>query len=169
MSIANKLARAELVEMVPYQSARRLFASGDTAQANNKTWLNANEAPGEGEYQVFYANSDRKLKKPIIILDGFDPGDLRKIDNGTDGIRSLIDNQGKEENMKKFKAAGFDVVILNFPKLTLKTRTVKFWHPWLNRYIYFTIKTERDGGSDYVERNANVLKALNERYSGTKE
>jgi len=59
MSIANKLARAELVEMVPYQSARRLFASGDTTQANNKTWLNANEAPGEGEYQVSSKNINR--------------------------------------------------------------------------------------------------------------
>lgn len=59
MSIANKLARAELVEMVPYQSARRLFASGDAAQANNKTWLNANEAPGKGEYQVSSQNINR--------------------------------------------------------------------------------------------------------------
>lgn len=115
---------------------------------------------GEGEYQVFYASSDRKLKKPIIILDGFDPGDLRKIDNGTSGIKSLIDNQGKEQNLEKFKAAGFDVVILNFPKRILKTITIKFWHPFLNKYISLTIKTERDGGSDYIERNANVLKAL---------
>ena len=33
MSIANKLARKELVDMVPYQSARRLYASsGATAR-----------------------------------------------------------------------------------------------------------------------------------------
>ena len=59
MTIANKLARKELVDMVPYQSARRLFASGDAAQANNKVWLNANEAPGQGEYQVSSENINR--------------------------------------------------------------------------------------------------------------
>ncbi|MBU2925647.1 histidinol-phosphate transaminase [Colwellia sp. 1_MG-2023] len=64
MTIANKLARAELVDMVPYQSARRLFASGDlsnntNASANKKIWLNANEAPGNGEYQVTSENINR--------------------------------------------------------------------------------------------------------------
>lgn len=55
----NKLARAELVDMVPYQSARRLFASGSTETANNKIWLNANEAPGKGDYQVNSENINR--------------------------------------------------------------------------------------------------------------
>ncbi len=53
MSIANKLAREELVEMVPYQSARRLYAGG--SEFSSKIWLNANEASGSGSYQV---NSD---------------------------------------------------------------------------------------------------------------
>lgn len=64
MTIANKLARAELVDMVPYQSARRLFASGDLSNktnstANKKVWLNANEAPGNGEYEVNSENINR--------------------------------------------------------------------------------------------------------------
>jgi len=57
--LINKLARAELVDMVPYQSARRLFASGDAEQANSKIWLNANEAPGKGEYTVSSENINR--------------------------------------------------------------------------------------------------------------
>lgn len=60
-NLINKLAREELVDMVPYQSARRLFASGDAEQANSKVWLNANEAPGKGEYQV---NSDNINRYP---------------------------------------------------------------------------------------------------------
>ena len=59
MTIANKLARKELIDMVPYQSARRLFASGNAEQSNNKIWLNANEAPGKGEYQVSSENINR--------------------------------------------------------------------------------------------------------------
>nr|WP_286290785.1 histidinol-phosphate transaminase [Thalassotalea piscium] len=51
--MANKLARKELVEMVPYQSARRLQAGNGSF--NSKVWLNANEASGPGIYQV---NSD---------------------------------------------------------------------------------------------------------------
>jgi histidinol-phosphate aminotransferase len=58
-SLIDKLARDELVTMVPYQSARRLFASGDNEQANNKTWLNANEAPGQGKYQLNSNNINR--------------------------------------------------------------------------------------------------------------
>jgi histidinol-phosphate aminotransferase len=58
-ALIKKLAREELVDMVPYQSARRLFASGDNEQANSKTWLNANEAPGQGQYQLNSENINR--------------------------------------------------------------------------------------------------------------
>ncbi|WP_281558986.1 histidinol-phosphate transaminase [Thalassomonas sp. RHCl1] len=48
-NIAEQLARKELIEMVPYQSARRLQAGSEN---NAKVWLNANEAPGPGIYQI---------------------------------------------------------------------------------------------------------------------
>jgi len=52
-TLANKLAREELVDMVPYQSARRLFASGGKASSTDKKiWLNANEASGSGTYNI---------------------------------------------------------------------------------------------------------------------
>jgi len=57
--LINKLAREELIDMVPYQSARRLFASGDAEQASSKVWLNANEAPGTGDYQLASENINR--------------------------------------------------------------------------------------------------------------
>ncbi|WP_085296925.1 histidinol-phosphate transaminase [Cognaticolwellia mytili] len=57
MTIANKLAREELVNMVPYQSARRLHSSNGDMQS--KTWLNANEASGSGTYQVNSNNINR--------------------------------------------------------------------------------------------------------------
>ncbi|WP_448566216.1 histidinol-phosphate transaminase [Thalassotalea ganghwensis] len=59
MTVANKLARPELIDMVPYQSARRLYAGGE--DFNNKVWLNANEAPGTGAYQV---NGERINRYP---------------------------------------------------------------------------------------------------------
>lgn len=53
--IAKDIARKEIVAMVPYQSARRLFSAADASsisQAQQKIWLNANEASGPGIYQL---------------------------------------------------------------------------------------------------------------------
>ena len=58
LSIAEQLARNELLDMVPYQSARRLFSS---SEGQNNIWLNANEAAGTGEYQI---NSDNINRYP---------------------------------------------------------------------------------------------------------
>lgn len=57
LTTAEQLARTELIDMVPYQSARRLFSSADSV--DEKIWLNANEAPGIGEYQISAENVNR--------------------------------------------------------------------------------------------------------------
>lgn len=68
LTLIEKLAREELVNMVPYQSARRLFSHGNSASSDSdqtkstlkrKVWLNANEAPGKGEYQITSDNINR--------------------------------------------------------------------------------------------------------------
>lgn len=55
----NKTVRKELIDMVPYQSARRLFSSSDSSSTQGKLWLNANEAPGDGKYQLNDCNINR--------------------------------------------------------------------------------------------------------------
>ena len=57
LTTAEQLARTELIDMVPYQSARRLFSSAGSV--DEKIWLNANEAPGNGEYQLSAENLNR--------------------------------------------------------------------------------------------------------------
>ena len=57
LTTAEKLARQELIAMVPYQSARRLFSSANAQE--DKIWLNANEAPGSGQYQLSATNINR--------------------------------------------------------------------------------------------------------------
>ncbi len=59
MSLAKQLARQDVVAMVPYQSARRLFSSANTADGAQKIWLNANEAAGSGTYQLSGDNLNR--------------------------------------------------------------------------------------------------------------
>jgi len=71
LSIADKLAREELIDMVPYQSARRLFSS-EGSNASSKIWLNANEASGSGSYQV-NANSINRYPdfQPTSLLNAY--------------------------------------------------------------------------------------------------
>lgn len=98
--------------------------------------------PGEGEYQVFLS-PDNILDKPIIVVDGFDPGDTRDIP----GIYSLLDftgDSGAQNLGDLVRAEGFDVVLLNFPTYT---RTA-------------TDGATVDGGADFMERNAMILVEL---------
>jgi histidinol-phosphate aminotransferase len=57
LKLLEKVARKELIDMVPYLSARRLQAGG--GNFDKKTWLNANEASGAGEYQLTAKNINR--------------------------------------------------------------------------------------------------------------
>ena len=55
---------------------------------------------------VGYADDSESLRKPVIIMDGFDPGDMR----GHAGIRKLVG-----ENMSSIlQSEGYDLVTLNF-------------------------------------------------------
>lgn len=113
-----------------------------------------NGVAAEIEYRVFYRtkndNQQASLVKPIIIIDGFDPRDKRRIgylyDNPND--KTLI-NQMYYENIDnentnivtELRERGYDVVIVN--QITHKKGGV-----WI------------DGGADYIERNAMAHVAL---------
>ena len=101
----------------------------------------ANNYPGEGEYQIFLS-ADNILDKPIILIDGFDIGNTRDIA----GIYSLLDFTGSsgDQNLADLvRAQGFDVVILNFPV-----------------YVRAADGATVDGGTDFIERNAMLLVEL---------
>ncbi len=88
---------------------------------------------GEGEYEIFLDNVNGVLDKPIIVLDGFDPGDSRDIA----GLYNSLSFGG--ENLADIvRDEGFDIVILNAP-------------------MYSTGGKDIDGGADYIQRNAMVL------------
>ena len=151
VTIQNVLAKSNTI--------KDIFATEAFRGYDEHTDCNGN-CFGKGEYQVFLGKNNTQLTKPLIILDGFDPGDERKINNGKGSIVYLINNDDKETNMQKFYDAGFDVVILNFPKYKIGTDSYNFIHPLTNQNVSINYDVFRDGGADYVERNANVLKAL---------
>ena len=99
---------------------------------------------GQGEYEIFLDNYNGVLNKPIIFLDGFDPGDSRGIGEiyaslsfGGQNLADILRNEG------------FDVVILNAPEYTTGSKLI-------------------DGGSDYIQRNAMVLAALIQKLNADK-
>ena len=100
---------------------------------------------GEGEYEIFLDVVDGILDNPIIVLDGFDPGDSRDIS----GLYASLSFGG--ENMADIlRDEGYDIVILNAPQ-------------------YVTDGKEIDGGADYIQRNALVLVSLIEEINAQKE
>lgn len=135
-------------------------AAGITASTTgNVTFQGYNETSatkGILEYRTYYnkvtnnGSAVSKINKPIIIVDGYDPSDGRKIYRGSAGYdepkSSLYDlmyydhdnniSTDKISLVEKLRSApyGFDVTLVNFPN-----------------------------GADYVERNAMALVALLKR------
>ncbi len=108
-------------------------------------------SPAEIEYVIFYRkkndngtnNDQTTLQKPVIIIDGFDPGDERKIgwigDNDDKTLIRLMNyenNAGDDLNLvTELRLKGYDVVIVN--QITHTKNGISI-----------------DGGADYIERNA---------------
>ena len=115
-----------------------------------RTYYNTVSNPGYSETNKNFSIQP-KIRKEIIILDGFDPGDARKIYQGSAGYlqdksslyQSMAydpdDNPSTDNNInlvEKLRSApyGFDVTLVNFPK-----------------------------GADYIERNAMAVVSLLQR------
>lgn len=106
---------------------------------------------GQGQAKAYLDNVDGVFDKPIILIDGFDPGDSR----GIEDIYSLLDFGDTGANLADVvRDEGYDVVLLNFPTYTKNAVTI-------------------DGGADYIQRNAMVLveaiKKVNARKVGNEE
>jgi hypothetical protein len=99
---------------------------------------------GQGEYEIFLDNVDGILDKPIIVLDGFDPGDSRDIP----GLYASL-SFGGQNLADILRDEGFDIVILNAP-------------------VYTSGGKQIDGGGDYIQRNAMVLIALLQKLNSDK-
>jgi len=93
---------------------------------------------GTGEYQIYYDNVDGVFDKPIIFVDGFDPGDSRTIST----LYSALNYGNPVENLADIvRNEGFDLIVLNFPTYTSTSDGT----------------TVIDGGADFIQRNALIL------------
>lgn len=95
---------------------------------------------GKGDVTIYHSklnNCDGIIRKPVIIIDGFDPG------NGQDA-KELYDNYLNSQKGAlgdSLRNKGYDIFILDFPSYQINGKL-------------------RDGGADFIERNARVLMAL---------
>ncbi len=113
------------------------------------------------------SNCERVLRKPIIIVDGFDPQNTREYWKIYKEQLIYIKNQVPTFLGDDLRDKGYDVIILNFPKLGSIVKdendnalltipsTVK-----LNGTTTDVNRFNRDGGADYIERNAMLLVKL---------
>ncbi|MEH6537948.1 MAG: T9SS type A sorting domain-containing protein [Psychroserpens sp.] len=122
------------------------------------------EFAGLGEYEIFLDTQTSILDKPIILVDGFDPGDTRTIP----GLYSLLNftgSQGAQNLADLVRAEGFDVVILNFPSyFRLSDNTLLNIDDATDNNADLVIdeadypgSTLVNGGADFMERNAMLL------------
>ena len=127
----------KISQMTPfYVSPLTSITSSISYQGVTETAAHA----GKGEFQIYYDNEAGLLDKVIIVCDGFDPGDGRKVPD----IYNLLNYGSPVQNLgNNVRNLGYDVVVLNFPKYTRPDGT-----------------TVIDGGVDYIQRNAKVMVEL---------
>ncbi|MBP1645022.1 MAG: hypothetical protein H6Q16_597 [Bacteroidetes bacterium] len=147
-------AKADLVEKE--RKADFYIVSDISYKGNGETTA----IKGEAEMRVYYSDEtveSKQIKRPILIVDGFDPGDKRQfeediVDNPADdkgGIWGLLKYEYNEDTIylgDTLLKKGYDIIILNFPLIKVSNQHNSSFDP--NGYYY------RDGGSDFIERNA---------------
>ncbi|OUS03445.1 hypothetical protein A9Q86_00600 [Flavobacteriales bacterium 33_180_T64] len=154
------------------------FESNLTADLSG--YIGATNFAGLGEYEIFLDTNTGVLDKPIILVDGFDPGDGRTVQ----GLYDLLDFTGSEgaQNLGDLvRAEGFDIVILNFPSyfrlsdnslLNIDDATDNNADLVIDELDY-PGSILVDGGADFIERNSmllvNLINTLNADKVGDEE
>ncbi|MBD0287123.1 MAG: T9SS type A sorting domain-containing protein, partial [Flavisolibacter sp.] len=114
---------------------------------------------GKNKVSIYSRGSGNTLKpimKPIIVVDGFDPSDVRDAQKIYQEEFQYINEKNQSANFAdEIRADGFDLVIVDHPAYNKDIRTINdptntlaYPPDWIN------------GGGDYIQRNAMVLIAL---------
>ena len=124
---------------------------------------------GQIQARVFYHNSsnnEEKIRKPIIIVDGFDPKDSRKLQDCDceNDPSSECKNDNKNPitgvfDPEKHKSLFdlmlyFDPIVNDSVNLVNKLRTIGYDVILVNQPTYKSNGITVDGGADFIERNA---------------
>ncbi len=119
--------------------------------------------PGLGWVTYLLNDPQQGLQKPVLVVDGFDPEGKR-----TD--EKLFETHLNPSGFKfadSLHAAGYDLVILDFPKAANDSTTCFYCTSWNfltgECHDWHTAPCVINGGSDYIQRNAFVtIKVIEE-------
>ncbi len=97
------------------------------------------------DIDVFFACDDKKIRKPLILLDGFEPMDHNSVNFQTilDAINFSATPNNNELGID-FRDAGYDLIFVD-------------WN-----------KNKTDQGRDYIQRNAYLLEAILQKVNDMK-
>ena len=79
----------------------------------DETWSNYtadiayNGATAQGEVAVFFGAGNSDFTRPVIVSDGFDPGDIRD-------LSEIYDIVNQQNMVDVLRAQGYDLILLNF-------------------------------------------------------
>lgn len=146
-----------------------------TSKIPYQAWTESAPKYGKMEYKIFYADNNQsgvcgidRVKKPFIVIDGFDPGDKRRIEKEDcdENCKTLLDEDTRNHFNSKYQSI-FDLMAYKInsnnpnevPKLISKILNEKGYD-----VIIINLPTERasydfnriihDYGADFIERNA---------------
>ncbi len=166
----NTFASKSVVEVEPATTMRSMFipklpagpCRKDTVMADiaYEGYDELNSLRGQVELNYYFRAGEndandchKKLAKPIIVLDGFDPTDKRDADFIYGYNFHYFNRAGKESNFAdELRMQGYDVVIMNMPRYQIGTRNIE-----LPNGETLQIGSLMRAGGDYIERNAMVL------------
>jgi hypothetical protein len=160
-SICNPM-HGVIASTIPFQGMGETFAS--TSWADYHVYLRSNATCPATTPSNILAN----ISKPIIILDGFDPLDKARNYHILYNDKLLSESNGDKTLLgERLRTLGYDVIILNFPVLGSKAanKGTGIDIPSVVKKAVGTLLVDvnldgRDGGADFIERNAMILIAL---------
>src|SRR5690554_3068147 len=142
-----------IASKIPFKGTEESYAT--------TTWI---------DYHIYYhyeagstTSCEPILKKPVLILDGFDPLDKRNYGTLHD---DYLKNQSQEFISEPLRQKGFDVIIVNFPVLGHNGASTDIAIPSVVKkevspgVLEDVNKDGRKGGADFIERNAMAVVAL---------
>jgi hypothetical protein len=202
LSTALSLAQSVPVSLVPSNYPRDIPSESDPTDYSSVQYrpcfgqdivgspftdYEGNTFPGLGEVSYYLATLNPRvacsgtvsqLRKPLIVLDGFDPGDSRSGNKIYGRYLKYTDNSKPANERDQFlgrivrqgidgqSSQQYDLMVLNFPiyGFGVKFTTVQCPSPFPGvcsqlGYPRTVATGDRivDGGADYIERNALVL------------
>jgi Secretion system C-terminal sorting domain/Putative serine esterase (DUF676) len=171
IAAAPVVAAAVAADYPRYDALSRIDSARIVADIAFQGYDESIASKGQGDVLTYYAAGRTQVRKPIIVLDGFDPTDERKARNlyekrltyiNSNYNTSVLGDELRANNAQN----GYDMLVLNFPIYEYGSTTPRTVCSKYDEYGQclgtrsISLSAWRDGGADYIERNAMVLVKL---------